>query len=51
MAAETIQHVDAATLLQSHIIKELELILILGESTTKHVSVDQLAEESQKYYK
>lgn len=42
MAAETIPHVDAATLQQSHIIKELELILILVESTTKHVSVDYI---------
>ena len=41
MAAETNPHVDAATLLQSHIIKELdELILMLGESRTQHDSVD-----------
>ena len=41
MAAETNPRVDPATLLQSHIIKELdELILMLSESRTQHDSVD-----------
>ena len=41
MAAETNQGVDPATLLQSHIIKELdEHILMLSESRTHHDSVD-----------
>ena len=41
MAAETNPRVNPATLLQSHIIKELdELILILSESRTQHDSVD-----------
>ena len=41
MAARTNPRVDPATLLQSHIIKELdELILILSESRTQHDSVD-----------
>ena len=41
MAAETNPRVNPATLLQSHIIKELdELILMLSESRTQHDSVD-----------
>ena len=41
MAAETNQGVDPATLLQAHIIKELdEHILMLSESRTQQDSVD-----------